>query len=65
MPAQRSRLTPAPAVKVPTAAKSEAERLTQKRADDRRKALAAVDADGVEPPRLQHSECYVVTSSGY
>lgn len=65
MPAQRSRLAPAPTVRAPTASKSEAERLTQKRADDRRKALSAVDADGVEPPDGHFSECYVVTSSGY
>ena len=48
MPAQRSRLAPAPAVKAPAAGKSEAEKQTQKRADDRRRALANVDADGVE-----------------
>ena len=65
MPAQRSRLAPAPTVKAPTAGKSEAERLTQKRADDRRKALASVDADGVKPPDDRYSECYVVTSGGY
>lgn len=64
MPAQRSRLAPAPAVKAPTAGKSEAEKQTQKRADDRRRALANVDADGVEPTDGRHSECYVVTSGG-